>query len=118
MTITTIVDQTQRKIVHMLLTGDIQSLLIYWSTFDGDKYGNTVTVNTSDIANELSLDCESTYRLLRALGSLGFLKEEANSNDNSNRFSLTPRGKLLTKDHPQYLRGMSLLEIGLEHYVI
>jgi hypothetical protein len=46
------------------------------------------------------------------------VKEEANSNDNSNRFSLIPRGKLLTKDHPQSLRGMTLLEKGLEYSVI
>lgn len=32
--------------------------------------------DTSDIARQLSLDFELTYRLLRALGSLGFLKEE------------------------------------------
>ena len=47
--------------------------------------------NTSDIANELCLDYELTYRLLRALGSLGILKEEVNSEDGSSRFSLIPR---------------------------
>jgi DNA-binding IclR family transcriptional regulator len=35
--------------------------------------------NTSDIANELGLDPALTYRLLRALGSMGFLKEDLNS---------------------------------------
>jgi Dimerisation domain len=70
--------------------------------------------NTSDIANELHLDCELTYRLLRALGSLGLLKEEVHSKDGSNRFSLTRRGKLLTKGHTQSLRGITLLAGGPE----
>jgi len=58
--------------------------------------------NTSDIANELCLDYELTYRLLRAIGSLGILKEEVNSEDGSSRFSLTPQGRLI-KDNPQYV---------------
>jgi O-methyltransferase domain/Dimerisation domain len=74
--------------------------------------------NTSDIASELRLDCELTYRLLRALGSLGLLKEEVDSKDGSHRFSLTRRGKLLTKDHTHSLRGITLLEEGPEHYVV
>lgn len=74
--------------------------------------------NTSDIASELHLDCELTYRLLRALGTLGLLKEEVDSKDVNHRFSLTRRGKLLTKDHTQSLRGITLLEEGPEHYAI
>jgi DNA-binding MarR family transcriptional regulator len=70
--------------------------------------------SASDIANELGLDDKLAYRLLRALSSMGFLKEERNSS----RFSITPQGELLSKDHPQTLRGVTLLEEGPEHYAI
>jgi predicted transcriptional regulator len=68
---------------------------------------------TSDIAKLLNLDFALTYRLLRALGSLGFLKEEYD-----HRFSVTSQGKLLQKNHPQTLRDVTLLEEGPEHYAI
>ena len=70
--------------------------------------------STSDIANELGLDDKLTYRLLRALSSMGFLKEEPDRRG----FSITPQGSLLRKDHPQTLRGVTLLEEGPEHYAI
>ena len=65
------------------------------------------------IARDLGLDGALSYRLLRALASLGFLKEEPRS-----RFSITLQGELMTKDHPQTLRGITLLEEGTEHYQI
>jgi predicted transcriptional regulator len=67
----------------------------------------------SDLAKELDLDYAMTYRLMRALGSIGLLKEEQNG-----RFSITPQGQLLRKDHPQTLRDVALLEEGPEHYAI
>jgi predicted transcriptional regulator len=70
--------------------------------------------NTADIANELGLDAKLAYRLLRALSSMGLLKEEPNSTG----FSITSQGELLCKDHPQTLRGVTLLEEGPEHYAI
>ncbi|MDQ3806869.1 MAG: acetylserotonin O-methyltransferase [Thermoproteota archaeon] len=66
-----------------------------------------------EIATELDLDPVLSYRLLRALGSLGLLNEEHNSH-----FSITPMGELLRNDHPQTLRGVVLLEEGPEHYAI
>lgn len=66
-----------------------------------------------DISKEIGLDVGLTYRLLRALASLGFLKEES-----LDRFSLSSQGELLRKDHPQTLRGIILLEEGPEHYQI
>ena len=66
---------------------------------------------TSNIAKQLNLDFVLTYRLLRALGSLGFLKEE-----DDHRFSISSQGKLLQKNHPQTLRDIILLEEGPEHY--
>jgi predicted transcriptional regulator len=70
--------------------------------------------STSDIANELGLDDKLAYRILRALSSIGFLEELSEGR----RFSITPQGELLRKDHPQTLRGMTLLEEGPEHYAI
>jgi predicted transcriptional regulator len=69
--------------------------------------------NMSDIAKKLSLDFVLTYRLLRALASLGFLKE-----GNDRTFSISRQGELLQKDHPQTLRDIILLEEGPEHYAI
>ncbi len=65
------------------------------------------------IAQELDLDPALSYRLLRALGSLGLLKEQ-----HDRRFSLSPAGKVLRSDHPQTLRGVILLTEGPEHYAV
>jgi O-methyltransferase domain/Dimerisation domain len=66
-----------------------------------------------EIAKELALDPEHLYRLLRALASIGLLRE-----DHDRRFSITSMGKLLRSDNPQTLRGVVLLEEGPEHYAI
>jgi hypothetical protein len=76
-------------------------------------YVTSDSKKTSDIANQLNLDSTLTYRLLRALSSLGFLKEE-----DDHRFSISSQGKLLQKNHPQTLRDVILLEEGPEHYAI
>lgn len=65
------------------------------------------------LARELGLDPQLAYRLLRALGSLGLLMEET-----ERTFSLTEAGELLRSDHPQTLRGVTLLEEGPEHYAL
>lgn len=48
---------------------------------------------------------------MRALGSLGLLKEDKNKT-----FALSQTGDLFRKDHPHSLRAMTLLEEGPEHY--
>ena len=74
---------------------------------------NSVPKNASEIAKQLNLDYSLAYRLLRALGSLGLLREDVNRN-----FSITAEGEWLRKDHPQSLRGIALLEEGEEHYAL
>jgi len=74
---------------------------------------NSVPKNSSEIAKELGLDYSLAYRFLRALGSLELLEEDPDRN-----FTITEQGKLLQKDHPQTLRGITLLEEGNEHYSI
>lgn len=69
--------------------------------------------SSTDLAAELCLNPALTYRLLRALGSLVLLKEEMDQ-----MFSLAPAGEYLRKDHPETLRGMTLLEEGPEHYAV
>lgn len=69
--------------------------------------------SASDVARELRLDPVLSYRLLRALASMGFLAEGNNQN-----FSITPMGAIVRKDHPNTLRGVLLLEEGPEHYAI
>ncbi len=65
------------------------------------------------IAAQLGLNPALSYRLLRALGSLELVQEDAKRS-----FSLTDGGDLLRKDHPQTLRGVALLEEGQEHYAL
>jgi hypothetical protein len=65
------------------------------------------------LAASLGLDATLLYRLLRALGTLGLVQE-----DTTRRFALTPAGALLRADHPQTLRGMTLLEEGPAHYAL
>jgi hypothetical protein len=65
------------------------------------------------IARELELDSQLAYRLLRALGSLDLLRE-----GKDRVFSLTEAGELLLSNHPQTLRGVTLLEEGPEHYAL
>jgi hypothetical protein len=65
------------------------------------------------VAGELDLDPENSYRLLRALGSLGLLDERPDGT-----FALTGEGRVLTEDHPRSLRGVALLEESPEHYAL
>ena len=69
--------------------------------------------SAAEIARQLSLDPALSYRLLRALGSLGLLKE-----DHHRRFCSTPMGEFLRSKSPQTLRGVALLEEGPEHYAV
>jgi hypothetical protein len=71
------------------------------------------TKDAAAIAQELGLDSELCYRLLRALGALDLLREE-----DGRRFSITEAGRYLLSDHPQTLRGVTLLEEGPEHYAL
>ena len=73
-------------------------------------YVTSDSKKTSNIAKQLNLDCALTYRLLRALGSLGFLREEYDR-----RFSISRQDELLQKNQLQIL---ILLEEGPEHYAI
>jgi predicted transcriptional regulator len=69
--------------------------------------------NASDIARALHLDYNLAYRLLRALSSLGLLRESVNRD-----FTITQQGEFLRKDNPKTLRGIALLEEGPEHYAL
>jgi hypothetical protein len=73
----------------------------------------SVSKSSAEIAKELDLDPALSYRLLRALGSIGLLKEDRNQG-----FSVTSMGQLLHTDNAHTLRGVTLLEEGPEHYAI
>jgi hypothetical protein len=97
-----------------IILGRWKSQILYAGTklefFDSVS---TTPKSASQIASDLSLDPSLSYRLLRALASMGFLNEEEGQN-----FSITAMGELVRKDHPQTLRGVILLEEGPEHYAI
>jgi len=65
------------------------------------------------VAEERALDRQGTYRLMRALASLGLLAE-----DGKHCFSLTEAGELLLEDNPISLRGIARLENGPTHYEV
>lgn len=86
-------------------------------TYAGVKLGIFDQLNSRlssiELAKQLDLDPALSYRLLRALASIGLLQE-----DDVGRFSITPMGKFLRSDNPQTLRATILLEEGPEHYAI
>ena len=69
--------------------------------------------SAAGIADELALDADATYRLMRAMGSIGVLAEDADR-----RFRLTPVGAFFRADHPATMRGIALLEEGPEHVAV
>lgn len=103
-----------RQTVIDMIFGRWRSQILYagvkLGVFDALSVGHK---SSTDLATELRLNPASTYRLLRALGSLELLKEEMHQ-----MFSLAPAGEYLRKDHPETLRGMTLLEEGPEHYAV
>ena len=104
-------DDVAAKVVDLIF-GRWRSQILYTGVnlgvFDALS---SVPRTAASVASELNVDAGMLYRLMRALGSLELLKE-----DNNRTFSLTPMGELLRRDHPQTLRGMTLLEEGPEHY--
>lgn len=61
---------------------------------------DTDPMSASDIARELELDQDRTYRLLRAMSHFGVLKE-----DDDRRFALTSLGELFKDDHPHSVQS-------------
>lgn len=66
-------------------------------------------MSARDLAEELDLDAENTYRLLRALAHYDVLEEDENQ-----CFSLTPVGELFQTDHPHSLRKDLVFNRGPE----
>lgn len=104
---------TQDKVLDLIF-GRWRSQILYAGVrlgiFEALQEG---TKDAAAIVQELKLDADLGYRLLRALGTLDLLREE-----DDRRFSLTEAGQYLLADHPQTLRGVTLLEEGPEHYAL
>lgn len=67
--------------------------------------------SSSTVAKSLELDDALCYRLMRALACIGLLTEGADR-----IFTITEAGSLLTRNHPESMRGVALLEEGSVHY--
>ena len=103
-----------QQLVVDLLFGRWRSQILYAGTTLGIfDLVSTTSLAADEIANKLKLDPKLTYRLLRALGAIGLLSEDA-----ARCFSVTDAGAYLARDHPQSLRAMTLLEEGPELYRI
>jgi len=97
-----------------LIIGRWRSQILYTGVELGVfEYVSSQPKNASEIAKVLNLDYNLAYRLLRALGSLGLLREGVNRD-----FTITQQGEFLRKDNPKTLRGIALLEEGPEHYAL
>lgn len=100
------------NIAQDLLTGRWRSQILH----AGVKLGildrlETASLPASTVAADLSLDPENTYRLMRALASIGILDEGAQG-----VFSLAPAGQFFLSSHPNSMRGVCLWEEGLPMY--
>ncbi len=104
---------TQGKVLDLIF-GRWRSQILYAGVklgiFDSLRNGPK---KATAITEDLRLDLNLTYRLLRALGSLELLDENTD-----HTFSLTEAGQVLRSDHPETLRGVTLLEEGPEHYAL
>jgi len=67
------------------------------------------------IAERCGLQTDATFRLLRALATLGIVSQDT---DDEQLFELTEAGELLTSDHPTSMVNKVLLEAGYEHVVM
>lgn len=67
------------------------------------------------IASTCSLQPDATYRLLRALATIGILKQQ---NGEQETFALTETGTFLTRSHPMTQVDKVLLEASYEHVLL
>ena len=103
-------DDAEAKVLDLIF-GSWRSQSLYagvqLGVFEALGHGPT---SADHMARDLQVDARLLYRLLRALGSLALVHEDPHQ-----RFTLTPLGALLCREHPQTLRGLTLLEAGPEH---
>jgi hypothetical protein len=100
------------------ITNDNRHALVMW-TFLGPFVSSSVYAlvklgvfenlkSGPKTANELADDAliheQALYRILRALATIGYLKQNKNGT-----FELTPVSELVLKDHPESFQGMALL---------
>ena len=95
-----------------LMTGRWRSQILHAGVKLGLFDAIGATTQTSDqLAESLALNPSNTYRLLRALSSIGLLEERPDRS-----FSVTATGSLFASDHPNSLRSSCLWEEGETMY--
>lgn len=95
-----------------LVTGRWKSQILHAGVKLGivDHLENGAQV-AAETASSLSLDPANTYRLMRALASIGILEESRGQ-----QFTLTDVGQLFLSSHPNSMRGVCLWEEGQSMY--
>lgn len=95
-----------------LMTGRWRSQILHAGVKLGlfDAIGST-TQTADHLAETLALDPSNTYRLLRALASIGLMEERSERS-----FSVSATGALFASDHPSSLRSSCLWEEGETMY--
>ena len=102
------------RVVLDLLLGRWRSQALYAGTalriFDA---ATSDPMPAAEIARKLTLDGPLSYRLMRALASMGLLEEHAGP-----VFALTAAGDCLRSDHPRSLRDLVLIRESPEHTAV
>ena len=102
------------EVASELLTGRWRSQILHAGVKLGiiDSLGQGRR-RSDEVAEELALNPQNTYRLMRALSSIDVLEE-----DETNSFGLTELGELFGSSHPESLRGICLWEEGRTLYSV
>lgn len=116
-------NQQSEALVADIMFGRWRSQTLYTGVKLGffDVLSLSAPKSIAAIADEAGTDRDMTYRILRALSTIGLVKEIAPTDSDESRrevseFVLTDTGSLLRKDHPRSMADACLLEEGLHHY--
>ena len=101
--------------VSDLIFGRWRSQILYAGVELGifDHLDLGASKRSEELARSVKADSALIYRLLRALASIGLLKETG-----ARGFTLTAAGELLRTEHPRSMRAMARLEEGPQHYAL
>lgn len=119
----TMAEDTHKNLVTDIIFGRWRSQTLYTGVKLGlfDLLSLTEPKSIATIAQEAGTDRDMSYRILRALATLGLVEEISPSQEcrrEASEFVLTNAGCLLRKNHPRSMADTVLLEEGPHHYSI
>ncbi|WIX80062.1 methyltransferase [Amycolatopsis carbonis] len=97
--------------LHLLTGGWVAQILRTTATLNIADHLADGPANAAEVAERVSSDPRTTYRLMRAAASLGVLSHEG-----ERRFGLTPLGGLLRSDVPGSMRSLVMVQNEHAHW--